>query len=173
MKFRPFARALPAIALVLACTPISPSVHKSTLRPGASLAPKADAPAAEAEIPIEARWIRGEKRLNSALDAAEGSVILRLSSFALDRLKAEGRASVEIPAGLSGGQISGVRVLMRVELPQESLERALSEESWTFAWDVKHPKTLEIRADSALESSASSVLGDAVVSVHVVLQSGD
>ena len=62
---------------------------------------------------------------------------------------------------------------MRVELPQESLERALSEESWTFAWDVKHPKTLEIRAESALESSVSSVLGEAVVSVHVVLQSGD
>ncbi|NDD92113.1 hypothetical protein EBZ37_08515, partial [bacterium] len=66
MKFsRQTALATICLLSIGGCTPISPSVHKSSLRPNepAQPTPKSEAPTGS--VPIEVRWINSEENLNA------------------------------------------------------------------------------------------------------------
>jgi hypothetical protein len=170
MKLRTFSGALVGLIAVGACTPISPSVHKSTLRPApsAQIAPKQeDAP--EPTI-IEARWVHSEEDLNSALDVHSTAMVVRLSSQYLERLRTEGVAAIELPSEAPRRATDRARILLRVDLDSDELERALAEETWSFSWDPARPNTLEIRSFYGKKPGESPALPEALVSVHVVLQ---
>ncbi|MBU6375728.1 MAG: hypothetical protein KGQ59_07020 [Bdellovibrionales bacterium] len=152
------------------CTPISPSVHKSSLRPGepSQTPPKVEAPAGS--VPIEVRWINSEENLNAALSGSTSSMVIRLPSSSLERLRTEGVLSVDLPSDMHPKTLEKARILLRVQLPSEELERALALETWSFEWEQSTPSSLEIRSSYAKKSGEATLLPDSLVSVHVVLQ---
>jgi hypothetical protein len=171
MKFRHLAGAFSGILVAWACTPISPSVHKSTLRPG----PAVQVLPKQEEVPestpqIEARWVHSEEELNSALDLYASAMVVRFNSDLLEKLKSEGVASIELPRGSDQKPLERARVFLRVDLDSEDLERALAEEAWSFSWDPARPNQLEIRSFYGKKSGESLALPEALISVHVVLQ---
>ncbi len=170
MKLRIHVGALVLSLAIGGCTPISPSVHKSTLRPGVGtqIAPKQE----ESPEPtvIEARWIHSEEDLNTALDVHSTAMVVRLSSQYLERLRTEGIAAIDLPGESPHRPADRARILLRVDMESEELERALAEETWSFSWDPARPNTLEIRSFYGKKPGESPALPDALVSVHVVLQ---
>jgi hypothetical protein len=171
MKFRHLACAFSGVLIAWACTPISPSVHKSTLRPGPSvqILPKQEDASEPAAI-IEARWIHSEDELNRALDRHSSAMVVRLSSELLEDLKSDGVASIELPKGADQKPLERARVFLRVDMESEDLERALADEAWSFSWNPARPNALEIRSFYGKKSGALLALPEALISVHVVLQ---
>jgi hypothetical protein len=173
MKFRLYSGALSALLLVGACTPISPSVHKSTLKPSTPLEqpPKQDQDTEVfSSVPIEARWLLSEQSLNAALEAQPTALVVRLSSISLEKLKTDGVVSLELPVELAGKPLQKARILLRTQLDAPDLEQALSDETWSFEWDSTHSNTLEIRSFYGKKANETLILPEALVSVHVVLQ---
>lgn len=171
MKFRLVAGAFSGVLIAWACSPISPSVHKSTLRPGPAvqLLPKQEQPP-ESTAPIEARWVHSEEELNTALDLYSSAMVVRFNSELLAKLKSDGVVSIELPQGSDQKPLDRARVFLRVEMQSEDLEKALGEEAWSFSWDPARPNALEIRSFYGKKSGESLALPEALISVHVVLQ---
>lgn len=161
-----------ATAGLWACSPISPSVHKSTLRPDIPSSPPAAREALEDSkpVPIEPRWLSSEQGLNSALEGNTDSLVVRLSSLSIDRIRKDGEIEIELPSELSGAHLSKARILLRALMEPEGLEEALAQESWSFHWDDRNPRVLRIQSSSEQTRIPDPTLPDALVSIHIVLQ---
>ncbi len=161
-----------ATAGLWACSPISPSVHKSTLRPEIPSSPPAARESADDSkpVPIEPRWLSSEQALNSALDGNTDSLVVRLSSLSLDRIRKDGEIEIELPSELSGAHLSKARIFLRALMDPETLEEVLTQESWSFHWDEKNPRVLKIQSSGDQTRPSDPALPDALVSIHIVLQ---
>ena len=175
MRNRDFATISSILFLAWACSPISPSVHKSTLRPSI---PPMEPPKVEStdprpsaqRSPIEARWIRTERGLNQELNDLGTGLVIKLSSSALEKLKTEGRLSVALPTEAEVDPPESVRVLLRVDMKSADLEKTLTQEPWSFEWDESQERTLVLRSTRAVTTTDSPQISESLVSVQIVLR---
>lgn len=172
MKVRKFSVYVPGVFLLWSCSPISPSVHKSTISPdpvphSADKTPNTSDILLDAAV-IEPRWLNLEKNLNTALEAASSNLVLRLSSSSLERLKSEGSVEVDVPAEAKNLHSEKTRILLRVQLESEELERALSEETWKFQWIEGSSRALKIQVTPGKKEQGAPLLPEALVSIHLV-----
>lgn len=184
-SFRPSFYALFAglTTWAAACSPIAPSVHKSVLRP---VDPQAVAPGTAAGstsatdaapedykgLPIEVRWVTEDSVLVQELEPRSNQVLVRVASESITKLKSEGELRVELPE-VQGKSIRRIRLVIRVQMGAERLEKALAAEPFVFGTD-KESKVLTIsRTDDGSQKAPSVVPGavqDALVSAHLLIR---
>lgn len=172
---------LSALILIAAtgCTPIAPSVHKSVLRSGEpqrvvpASSPSPQSPTRlrpeNESTPIEARWIADDETLSLELESGGTDLQLRVSSDQVQALKREGTLRISLPEEHSGKSLKKLRLLMRVQMSQERLEKQLSNDTWDFAWDGADKTSVLISETASTSGKSASVIQDALVSIHLVL----
>jgi hypothetical protein len=172
--------------LASACTPIAPSVHKSVLRPGDSeriLPGSSPSPSAaqrltpsagsrtnldDQKLLIEARWITEDEALSREIDLTNKAQLIRLSSEQSSRLKAESLFSVNLPEEFANKKLARIRLLVRVQMSSERLEKSLSEESWDFA--VSSKSSEDSSRVLQISHADNSAIAESLVSVHILFE---
>ncbi len=175
------ARQITGILLLAAtgCTPIAPSVHKSVLRsgepqrvvPASSPSPQAvQRVRADVEgTPIEVRWIPDDELLSQELESSGSDLQLRVSSEQIQSLRREGTIRITLPEDHPGKTLRKLRLLMRVQMTQERLEKQLSNDTWDFAWETADKSSILVTETASVSGKSTSVIQDALVSIHLVL----
>jgi hypothetical protein len=175
MKNREFSVIAGLLLIAWACSPISPSVHKSTLRPGVNVLTPPDAqdiptPQSLKQGPIEARWIHSDKSLDTELEDLGAGIVVKLSSQAVDKLRNEGKVSISLPSEAEDVPSETVRVLLRVNMNGSELEKALARGNWSFDWAENKERTLLIRSGQTNPSHELGLVESSLMSVHVILR---
>ena len=175
------ARQITGILLLAAtgCTPIAPSVHKSVLRagepqrvvPASSPSPQAvQRVRAETEgTPIEIRWIPDDEMLGQELESAGTDLQLRVSSDQIQTLRRDGSIRISLPEDHPGKSLRKLRLLIRVQMTQERLEKQLANDTWDFSWENADKSAVLVTETASISGKSASVIQDSLVSIHLVL----
>ena len=115
---------------------------------------------------IEARWINEDDAWSKELELSSSNRVVKLSPEQMAQLKSDGSLAVSLPEDLALKSLAKVRVLIRVQISSDRLEKAFASESWEFGQEQKEVRITRQGASAGV----SSPIQEALVSIHVVLE---